>query len=318
MRWTRPRLLAHLATASWQTRARETQFEIYGAGISGLSLAWHLRERGFAVTVIDRRSKGGQKIPLVNAGLNHTTRPLKDTIFLDAVNFVRSWYAQFEEWGERVLLKNDEAYTIHSRRFLLRLKHALSLKGVVFKRVTQNSAQYIHADIRLVTRITVIATNELSDVKLKSEWASSKLGEAMYADIGRRIEPQMDEILSRIYLVPKFQANSKGDKFSARIGGWNYFSGHRLITRDRHPLMGFAVKNFAEGYDALFSRFQKNQHKVFEETFDLNHFQFTAMGYHAFSLAPYLAYHAAAIFAGERNEKSMFLCGRLSPIRFLK
>lgn len=87
-----------------------TRARVIGAGLSGLAAAWHLADRGFAVTVSDRASRAG--------GLLHTFDTPHGLVETAANAFV--WDTVVEEWFKRLELAPVFPLDTSARRYIFR------------------------------------------------------------------------------------------------------------------------------------------------------------------------------------------------------
>ena len=68
--------------------------QVIGAGISGLAAAWHLADRGFAVTVVDRSPGPGGLINTIADALTAPSRPRRTRFVWDEV--VSAWFRRLD------------------------------------------------------------------------------------------------------------------------------------------------------------------------------------------------------------------------------
>ncbi|MCX7632595.1 MAG: hypothetical protein N2Z22_04590 [Turneriella sp.] len=296
--------------------AKRPQIHIAGAGVSGLHLAFFLAQRGLPVVVHEPARCGGLRIPLVFAC--HSLRR-RHVLWETAADFSRHWYAQCAD-GRIVRIHQHEGksyFTIHLRHYLRWLRAQVAKFGVRFS-MGKASLDYTPLFVAAGSASLDFAHNFRAALFQLPGWES-------YFRLARAEQIIPNTVLDRgaKYLQHGLRAAIIHPKNSSQDAAYQLakslhptarhalFHGERLTTRDRNPVVGFALNDRITDFRAL-ARHLKQKQPVLCETV----FFFTAMGYHAMTYTPFLADRTARWLIGE-NIAEENLLGMLTPARFL-
>lgn len=293
---------------------------IAGGGISGIHLAHALACRNITVTLFEAANSGGVRIPLMKAC--HTTRP-RVLLWQDAVTFSRSWYHERLQEGFPVAVRaseNGDYFIIRMRAYLRAMLKQLRAGGVSFERRMLQRGEAEKFDGWFIASGAALWPAEFRHL----ERATQKLRgfETYMAGFLPAVAPLPEEFLqsgTRGALVHRRETTAEQaraeakDLFSARR--YALFGDHRLVTRDRLPVVGFAPAPVYADYSE-FRHFTKDLNFAAECREKKAPFLFQGMGYHALTYAPFLAELVARWLTGASKSGQNVLCA-LTPARFL-
>jgi len=295
--------------------ARGSQVVIAGAGISGMHLAHALVSVGVRVTLYDPRPIGGVRIPLMRACHR---KEESNTLLQYALPFSRKWYssrtwAGVESHGE----KESLWFVVNTRLYLRFLKADLHRLGVIFV-----EEKFIEGSDFLFDARGITLQKELSN------FTQSIDGHELYLSrLPKEKEVAGTNMEEKNYFCFRSRAAivypEKKDTtiFSSKVREafpnvrCVHFTGTRLASRDRLPLIGFKVQTLDKNYDEFREKFMRESFARFAVQNHL-HFLFTAMGYHALTLAPYIANCVASHLVGTKIVDENVV-STLTPTRFL-
>lgn len=301
---------------SFARLADKPQIHIAGAGVSGLHLAFFLAQRGLAVVVHEPARCGGLRIPLVFAC--HSLRQ-KHALWQTAADFSRNWYAQCAD-GRIVRVHQHEGksyFTIQLRHYWHWLRAQTAKLGVRFR---MDKANLEH------TPLFVAAGSASADFARNFRTALFQLpGWESYFRLARAEQIIPNTVLDRgakylqhdlraAIIHPKNRSQDAACQLAKSLhptARHALFHGERLTTRDRHPVVGFALSDRITDFSTLIHYLEHKQPVLCE-----NIFFFTGMGHHAMTYAPFLADRTARWLVGEKIAEENLL-GMLTPARFL-
>jgi protoporphyrinogen/coproporphyrinogen III oxidase len=186
---------------------------VVGAGLSGLAAAWHLADRGYAVTLTDRAARPG--------GLIHTLQTPHGPVETAANAFV--WDAVVEEWFARLHIEPEFPLESSRRRYIFRNGRARRWP----LGITESLAMGRRLSAAAVTRSVAARDDETI-----AAWADRVLGRAAREWL---VEPAMQGIYaspaSALSARAIFDGRKRGSRrLAAPQGGMGAFTA-RLCQR---------------------------------------------------------------------------------------
>lgn len=293
---------------------------IAGGGIAGTHLALALSRHGCAVTLFEPAAVGGVRIPVMHACQTPKTRL---GLWQAATEYSRAWYAELIQRGFPIVecdSPQGKYFTMAARRHLRGLYALLSEQRVVHRRqmfTVRNAAEF---DFHFVA---TGAATALSNFRHLAPATQLIRGYETYAARIRAHEPAAAEALlqlpPRLALVHRREASAESAYAEARsfitAGRYALFGDHRIVTRDRQPVVGFAPALVYADYNEF--RWHIKDHNLVEDAeTHLSPFLFQGMGYHAMTYSPYLAEQVALWLKGGAGADENMICA-LTPARFL-
>lgn len=298
---------------------------IAGGGISGLHLAWFLRQQDLQVTVFEPQRTGSLRIPLMHACSALKKRPL---LWETAAAFSRIWYKQQAHETPSLLIRESAAgdfFVIRTRAYLRFLRDAVISQGVtVERRKLPDTTGFDLVMIAAGCEAQTFFPENLATMALKIHgW------ESYFSTRGARpyftpTQAEYNEVATNFMEFPPrsglIQRNDEKRQDIAALARDIFpnrrsalFEGVRLASPDRNPIVGFFPPSEINTYDKLRESCTRENYAVLASR---NHspFFFTAMGYHAMTYAPFLAHAVAGWLIGKQDQN--MIC-TLTPARFL-
>lgn len=295
---------------------------VAGGGISGLHLALALRQRGIDVSLFECARVGGVRIALMKAC--HTSRP-NVSLWSAAREFSAAWYKKkiCEGFAVAELSVRGESYfVVKTRAYLRALERDFQECGGVLYRKTFQKADTQNFSRWFAATGAALLPNEFRFVQSATQ---RLLGRQTYmANVTRLDDAENVEFLefsSRAAFIHRreepFDETISQARRLAKASRYAALCDHRLVTRDRLPIVGFTPRKEYSNYNEL-------RHFILHKNFARDAmennlpFLFQGMGYHALTYAPFLAEKTAAWLCGEaaRDDAQNVLC-TLTPVRFL-
>ena len=298
----------------------KSRVAIAGGGISGTHLALALSRHGCAVTLFEPAALGGVRIPVMQACQTPKARP---GFWQAATEYSRAWYAQLIKRGFPVVESESpygNFFTMAARRHLRGLYAILSKQQVERRRQMFTPADAAEFDLHFIASG---AATILSGFRHLAPATQLIRGYETYASRISAHQPAAAEALlqlpRRLALVHRREATAQEAYAEARnvitAGRYALFGDHRIVTRDRLPVVGFAPAPVYADYNEF--RWHIKGHNLFEDAMvHRSPFLFQGMGYHAMTYAPYLAEQVARWLTGKAETDENMICA-LTPARFL-
>jgi glycine/D-amino acid oxidase-like deaminating enzyme len=293
---------------------------IAGGGIAGTHLALALSRHGCAVTLFEPAAVGGVRIPVMHAC---QTPKERSGLWRAASEYSRGWYDALIERGFPIV-KSESSFgrffTMASRTHLRGLYALLSEQKIELRR---QSFQPENTDKFDFYFVATGAATALSGFRHLMPATQLIRGYETYASHIHSHEPAAAEALlelpRRLALLHRREATAQTAYAEAReviaAGRYALFGDHRIVTRDRLPVVGFAPAPIYGDYNEF--RWHLKDHNLVEESVAYaSPFLFQGMGYHAMTYAPYLAEQVALWLTGESGADENMICA-LTPARFL-
>ncbi|HRP70907.1 MAG TPA: hypothetical protein PLY93_15395 [Turneriella sp.] len=285
---------------------------ISGGGISGLHLAEALTLKGVRVTLYDLKKTGGVRIPLMRACQSEKPH---SALWQRAAAFTREKFHTLPQAAFGIDVRNNW-FVINTRAYLRALRTRLQEQGVVFVHAEAPSSQsdlHFNASgaggyMSPVTRVAAGYESYWGRLKSHEETALKEKAIPHYLRSATRAALVHTEIKP----IGELCQDAHRVHPHARHA---IFYGERLTCRDRLPLVGFDTHTAALSYDVLREKFIREPFDVYARAQEFP-FLFTAMGYHAFTYAPYLASVVAKHLTGHARDNENLVC-TLTPTRFL-
>jgi|GEM_PF-3694517 len=293
---------------------------VAGGGLAGTHLALALSRHGCGVTLFEPAAVGGVRIPVMHACQTPKTRV---GLWQAATEYSRDWYAALIARGFPVVESDSpqgKFFTMAARRHLRGLYALLAEQKVERRRAMFAVHDAAEFDFHFVA--TGAATG-LSSFRHLAPATQLINGFETYASRTIAHEPAAPEALlklpRRLALVHRREASAESAYAEARsvIGAGRYalFGDHRIVTRDRLPVVGFAPATVYADYNEF--RWHIKDHNLVEDAkAHSSPFLFQGMGYHAMTYAPYLAEQVALWLTGSAGVDENMICA-LTPARFL-
>lgn len=301
-------------------REGKPRVAIAGGGIAGTHLALALSRHGSAVTLFEPAAVGGVRIPVMHACQTPKTRV---GLWQAATEYSRSWYAGLIARGFPVVMTDSpqgKFFTMAARRHLRGLYAMLAAQQVEKRRRMFTPSDAAEFDFHFIA--TGAATG-LSGFRHLAPATQLIRGYETYAARISAHEPAAAEALlqlpRRLALVHRREATVESAYAEARsaisAGRYALFGDHRIVTRDRLPVVGFAPAPVYADYNEF--RWHIKDHNLVDDAkTHSSPFLFQGMGYHAMTYAPYLAEQVALWLTGTAGVDENMICA-LTPARFL-
>lgn len=293
---------------------------IAGGGIAGTHLALALSRHGCAVTLFEPAAVGGVRIPVMHACQTPKTRL---GLWQAATEYSRGWYAELIMRGFPVVESDSpqgEFFTMAARRHLRGLYALLAEQQVERRRRMFTLSDAAEFDFHFIASG---AATVLSGFRHLAPATQLIRGYETYASRISTHEPAAAEALlqlpRRLALVHRREATALSAYAEARnaiaAGRYALFGDHRIVTRDRLPVVGFAPAPVYADYNEF--RWHIKDHNLVDDArVHKSPFLFQGMGYHAMTYAPYLAEQVALWLTGRAEADENMICA-LTPARFL-
>lgn len=301
-------------------RHDKARVAVVGGGIAGTHLALALSRHGCAVTLFEPATVGGVRIPVMHACQTPKTRV---GLWQAATEYSRTWYAALIARGFPVVESDSpqgKFFTMAARRHLRGLYAILAEQRVERRRQMFTPADAAEFDFHFIASG---AATTLSGFRHLAPATQLIRGYETYASRISAHEPAAAEALlqlpQRLALVHRREATAESARAEVKsfftAGRYALFGDHRLVTRDRLPVVGFVPAPVYADYNEF--RWHIKDHNLVEDArTHLSPFLFQGMGYHAMTYAPYLAEQVALWLMGSAGVDKNLICA-LTPARFL-
>lgn len=295
---------------------------VAGGGVSGLQLSLALRRRGVDVSLFECARVGGVRIALMKAC--HTSRP---NVFLwsAAQEFSAAWYKTKIREGfavSELSAKGASYFVVKTRAYIRALERDFHECGGVLYRKTFQKADARNFSLWFAATGAALWSNEFRFAQTATQRLFGR--QTYMANAALREPTQGIEFLqfnTRAAFIHRrddsFEETISQAKRLAKASRYAALCDHRLVTRDRLPIVGFTPRTEYANYNE-FRHFILHKNFAAEAMENNVPFLFQGMGYHALTYAPFLAEKTAAWLCGEdaRDAAQNVLC-TLTPVRFL-